>query len=44
MAEERVGGGPTMNARPAKLAERCLVLAGCAAFAFQNMDSRYADA
>jgi hypothetical protein len=33
-----------MNAEPAKLARRGFLLAGFAAFAFQDMDTRYADA
>jgi hypothetical protein len=33
-----------MNAKPAELAKRCLLIAGFAAFAFQEMYTRYADA
>jgi hypothetical protein len=33
-----------MNAKPAKIAKRCFLTADCAAFAFQEMDTRYADA
>jgi hypothetical protein len=33
-----------MNAKPAALATRCPLLAGLAAFAFLDVDTRYADA